>query len=150
MNCGTTNGACGCTGAETRRTTETTAQNPIQPGGQPAARRVAPQATYRPDADIAETPEAFTITADVPGATPDSVDVNVERGVLTLRAGVPARERGRVLLREYGVGAYERTFRVGEGIDVEKIGAVLKDGVLTLTLPKAERVRPRSIKVQGA
>jgi HSP20 family molecular chaperone IbpA len=153
MNCGTNGHACGCTGAESQMTeqTRTTAQTAAPSGGQtPGTSRVAP-ATFRPDVDIAETPEAFVITADVPGAKAEGVDVRVERGVLTLRAEVQPRERGgRALLREYGVGSYERTFRVGDGIDAEAISAVLKDGVLTLTLPKARSVRPRSIKVQTA
>ena len=116
------------------------------------ARRAEVGPTFRPNADIHETPEAFIVRADVPGARPEGVDVRFEDGVLTLKASVPARrfEHARTLSREYGVGDFERAFRVGEGIDTEQIKAELKDGVLTLTLPKAAAVRPRAIKVQTA
>lgn len=115
-------------------------------------RRAQVVPTFRPNADIHETPEAFIVRADVPGARPEGVDVRFEDGVLTLKASVPARkfEHARALSREYGVGDFERAFRVGEGIDTEQIKAELKDGVLTLTLPKAAAVRPRAIKVQTA
>jgi HSP20 family protein len=54
-----------------------------------------------------------------------------------------------VLLREYGIGDYRRTFRVSEQIDASRISAQYRHGVLTLRLPKAERARPRKIKVEG-
>lgn len=108
--------------------------------------------TFRPNADIYETPEAFVVRADVPGARADAIDLRYEDGVLTLKAPVAARmhEGARAVTREYGVGGFERAFRVGEGIDAQAIGAELKDGVLTLTLPKAAAVKPRSIRVQTA
>lgn len=136
MNCNTN---CGCTAAaETMTQPATTATTQ---GG----------AVYRPEIDIRETPEAYIVEADVPGATPESVDLTVDQGVLTLRAGVPGRhaEGTRRLVREYGIGSYERSFKIGEGVDVEKIGAELKEGVLTLTLPKSETTRARKIKVAG-
>lgn len=135
MSCNTN---CGCASTAETKTTSTTAAAPAG-------------ATYRPEIDIRETPEAFIVEADVPGATPESVDLTVDQGVLTLRVGVPGRspDGARRLVREYGVGSYERSFRIGEGVDTEKIGAELKDGVLTLTLPKSETTRARKIKVAG-
>ncbi len=127
-------------GSETIATSATTTNATTQSG-----------ATYRPEIDIRETAEAFIVEADVPGATPETIDLTVDQGVLTLRAGVPGRhpDGARRLVREYGVGSYERSFRVGEGVDTDKIGAELKDGVLTLTLPKSETTRARKIKVAG-
>ena len=140
MNCGT-NGHCGC------GETEAAVAKRVEA-------RTAERATtvFRPEVDIYETGDEYVLTADVPGARPDTIDLNVENGVLTLRAGVPERTPGeaRTILREYGVGAYERSFRIGEGIDTERIAAELKNGVLTLRLPKAETTRSRKIAVKTA
>ena len=135
MSC-ETNGTCGCGTAGTAT---------LEKDNQ--ARRVA---TFRPDVDIYETGDEYVVTADVPGAKPETIDLNVENGVLTLRAAVTERgpEGARPVAREYGVGAYERSFRIGEGIDTARIGAELRHGVLTLRLPKAETTRSRKITVQ--
>lgn len=115
-----------------------------------AARRE--ERTFQPQVDIIESAEGFTLTADIPGASADQIDVSFEDGVLTLRAPVPERQPSgtRWLVREYGVGAWERSFRVGEGIDPTRIGAVCRDGVLNLTVPKAEHARPRKIQVRAS
>lgn len=126
--------------------TEAVKRNEMNP-----TRTVRPERVFQPAVDIVESADRFTLTADVPGADSRSVDAHFEDGVLTLRAGVGPRqpEGTRWLVREYGVGAWERTFRIGEGIDAERIEAVCKDGVLTLTLPKAESARPRKIEVRA-
>ena len=128
MSC---NSNCGCTPA---------AETPTQT-----------TAVYRPDIDIRETPGEFLVIADVPGATPESIDLSFEQGVLTLRAGVLPRDPTGAtrVVREYGMGSYERSFRIGEGVDASRIAAELKDGVLTLHLPKAEAAMARKIKVSG-
>lgn len=114
----------------------------------PQAARAA--ATYRPQADIRETPTGFEIVADVPGTTADRVSIEVKEGVLMLHAEVPARDAaGRRLAREYGVGNYRRNFNVGDGIDTENITAKLTDGVLTIVLPKAQNRLPRKVRVQA-
>ncbi len=117
-----------------------------------ATRTVRPERVFQPAVDIVESADRFTLTADVPGADSRSIEAHFEDGVLTLRAGVSPRqpEGTRWLVREYGVGAWERTFRIGEGIDAERIEAICRDGVLTLTLPKAESARPRKIEVRGS
>jgi len=111
----------------------------------------ARRAAFRPAVDIAEGEGEFVIVADVPGATAETLDLTVDQGVLTLRAPVAARSQaGACLVAEYGVGDYERSFRLGEDIDVAKISAELKDGVLTLRLPKAESAKPRKISIRAA
>lgn len=116
-----------------------------------AVRTVRPARTFTPTVDIVESTDRFTLTADVPGADASGVEAHFEDGVLTIRAAVPPRqpESTRWLVREYGVGAWERTFRIGEGIDANRIEAVCRDGVLTLTLPKSESLRPRKIEVRS-
>ena len=105
---------------------------------------------YRPDVDILELADELTVRADVPGVRPEDIDINFEEGALTIYAKVADRPpSGPMLLREYGVGDYRRTFRVSEQIDASRISAQYGDGVLTLHLPKAEKARPRKIQVQS-
>lgn len=107
--------------------------------------------TYRPAVDVVETADSLKLMADVPGARAESIDIRVEDGVLTLRADVPARadEGTQWRLREYGVGAWERSFRLGDDVDASRIDAAYRDGVLTLTLPKAAHARARKIEVRS-
>jgi len=107
--------------------------------------------SYIPNVDILERENELLLVADVPGARADGVNIDYERGCLTLQADVAPRQdesRTNFLLQEYGVGHYSRTFQVGEGIDAHKITAEIADGVLTVHLPKAERLRPRKIEVK--
>jgi len=106
---------------------------------------------YRPAVDILETDDELTVLADVPGARPETIDVEFEEGMLTIHARVKPRrdEQAEYLLQEYGVGDFWRTFRVSEAIDSTKISAEYADGVLTLHLPKAEAAKPRKISVKG-
>lgn len=108
--------------------------------------------SYIPNVDILERKDELLLIADVPGARSDGVSIDYERGLLTLQANVAARQddsRTNYLLQEYGVGNYSRTFQVGEGIDPSKISAEIAAGVLTVHLPKAEKLRPRKIEVKA-
>ena len=107
---------------------------------------------YAPTVDILETPDELLLLADVPGARSEDIEINYERGQLTLMARVEPRqdERTNYLLREYGVGHYARTFQIGAGIDPSRIQAEVCGGVLRLHLPKAEAARSRKIRVQSA
>ncbi len=104
---------------------------------------------YTPRVDILETEEELTLYADVPGVKPEDVDVNFENGELVLYGRCAPRQQAGYLLTEYGTGDYYRTFTVSEHIDAEKISAELRQGVLTVHLPKVEAVKPRKITVKG-
>ena len=107
---------------------------------------------FMPAIDVFEQSDAIILVADVPGATPDSVNVEFERGTLTFTAAVRGRQdeaNTKFLLREYGVGHYQRTLEINEQVEADKIEAKLDNGVLTITLPKAEQVRPRKIAVKS-
>jgi len=106
--------------------------------------------TYVPAVDIIERDDELLLLADVPGAKADGIDVNFDRGELTITAQVTPRQapETRYTACEYGVGTFVRTFRIGEGIDAAKIQAELSQGVLTLHLPKAEEAKARRIAVQ--
>ena len=105
---------------------------------------------FKPGVDIRETDQGFVVLADVPGAREQDINIQYNEGTLSIAARVGARTPTdrTAILREYGVGDFERSFRIGDGVDVENISAALKDGVLTLRLPKAERAKARKISVQ--
>ncbi len=106
---------------------------------------------FRPDVDILEQPEAFVIHADMPGASEETVDVQLEKGVLTLHARlVEAPSKTRALYAEYRDGSYYREFRLSEDVDAAAVTARMKDGVLELRLPKSAAKQPRRISVQAA
>jgi HSP20 family protein len=106
--------------------------------------------SYIPAVDIYESAEALTLVADMPGVGPEDLGIDVHENKLTLRGTVAIEEeKERVLLREYGVGDYFREFTLGRAIDQSKIEATIRNGVLTLTLPKAEAIKPRKITVKS-
>ncbi len=106
--------------------------------------------TYRPRFDICETDDALLLYGDLPGVLPHDLDIQFENGELLISGQVTERHsENKQIHREYGVGNFQRSFAVNEMIDVEHISADLKDGVLVITLPKSEAVRPRKIKVQS-
>ena len=100
---------------------------------------VANDVTYLPAVDVAETESGYTILADVPGAQKDSVQVTYDEGVVTLRAQGTTRgesAQATMIHREFRAAVYERSFRVGEDVDAEKISAEISNGVLKVSLPK--------------
>jgi HSP20 family protein len=106
--------------------------------------------TFTPRIDILETEPELLLFADLPGVEQDNVDIRFENGELTLRARRTSPQADRTPLAfEYETGDYFRAFRITEQIDAEKIWAELKNGVLTLHLPKVEAVKPRKITVKG-
>jgi HSP20 family protein len=125
-----------------KRETQTMQPEPIH-GGQ----------AYIPAVDIVERPKELLLLADVPGVKPDGVNINYERGLLTVHGKVAPRQdpaATNFILQEYGVGDFYRRFEVGEGVDASRIEAELHDGVLTVHLPKAEDILPRKIAVKAS
>ncbi len=104
---------------------------------------------YVPRVDIRESETEVTLVADMPGVDENSVQVSLEGRELTLRGTfVPKAPEGYSLsYQEYESGDYERTFTLADTIDREGIRAVVRDGVLRLTLPKAKEAQPRRIPV---
>ncbi len=105
--------------------------------------------TYVPDVDIAETPEALWLWADMPGVDDRSVEVNLVDGVLSIEGRVALKEYEKLtpVYTEYNIGNYLRRFTLSEDIDAEKIKARMHDGVLELELPKSARAKPRRINI---
>jgi HSP20 family protein len=108
-----------------------------------------PARTFVPTADIYEDRDSLKVILEMPGVEKGNVDVRVEEGVLFVEGRLDlAKYRGlQPLYTEYNIGNYSRSFRLSNAIDQDKIGAELKDGVLSLTLPKAEKAKPRTIQV---
>jgi HSP20 family protein len=108
-------------------------------------------ATFVPAVDIFETKDAINLLADMPGVNAQRLQVDLREGVLTLRGEVPdAVGEGEVgVIREYETGTFLRQFTLSELIDQDRIEAKLNNGVLHLTLPRAEAAKPRQISVQG-
>lgn len=99
--------------------------------------------------DLYRSGDHYVLHADLPGIDPGSVDVNVENGTLTVQAERSARTEQDVqwLSSERFTGTFLRQLTLGEGIDEERISATYRNGVLTVTLPVAERAKPRRIDV---
>jgi HSP20 family protein len=108
-----------------------------------------PARTFVPTADIYEDRDSLKVILEMPGVEKGNVEVKVEEGVLFVEGRLDlAKYRGlQPLYTEYNIGNYSRSFRLSNAIDQDKIGAELKDGVLSLTLPKAEKAKPRTIQV---
>lgn len=107
---------------------------------------------FTPAVDIFGQDETTVILADMPGVSPDNVDVTLERQILTLRGKVTpyAPEGYRPLSAEYRVGDYVRVFTLSDEIDQSKINAEFKNGVLRLELPRSPEAKPRKISVNAA
>jgi HSP20 family protein len=92
--------------------------------------------------------ETFIAEFDLPGVKPDSIDIDVERNVLTVRAERPVLDPNREMLcAERPRGVFSRQLVLGENLDTDKIEASYGDGVLRLTIPVAERAKPRRIEI---
>jgi len=99
--------------------------------------------------DLCKIDDHYLLTADLPGVDPGSVDVDVDSGTLTISAHRTARSDDGVqwLANERFFGTYRRQLSLGEGIDASAISATYENGVLTVTIPLAERAKPRKIDV---
>jgi HSP20 family protein len=109
-----------------------------------------PARVFLPTADIYETDDALNVVLEMPGVEKNSVDIRVEDGVLKIggRLDFSKYQGLQPLYTEYNVGHYSRSFRLPSRIDQNKIAAELKDGVLSLVLPKVEEAKPRTIQVK--
>ncbi len=103
---------------------------------------------WRPAADAWETDDAVCLTLAVPGVDPEALEVNFENGSLTVSGQLPQRDaERRWVLGELPQGRFERRFSLKTPIDAEAIEARVSAGLLTLTLPKSDLVKPRKIAV---
>jgi HSP20 family protein len=108
-----------------------------------------PSRAFLPVTDIFETDQALTVVLEMPGVGTENVDVSVENDVLTIEGRIDHSKYDGLqpVYTEYNVGHYVRSFQISSKIEQSEISAELKNGVMTLVLPKAEKAKPRKIKV---
>lgn len=105
---------------------------------------------FSPAVDIFETEREISLIADMPGVNANNLTIDLREGILTLHGEVKPEKRPgeQSVYQEYPVGSYFRQFSLSEAIDQNKIDAKLKNGVLQLSLPKAQKAVPRKITVK--
>jgi HSP20 family protein len=107
---------------------------------------------FAPAVDVAETNEEYVVTAELPGAKPEDVTVELHEGVLTLRGEKKLerderKEHARYVERVFG--SFSRSFSLPQNAEGEKVQASFTNGVLTLRIPKREEAKPRTIHIQS-
>jgi HSP20 family protein len=126
-------------GVQTRETRDVATTEGTRPG-----------VLLMPPVDIFEDAQALTVLADMPGVASGQLTIDLHEGVLTITGHATAAEGANEapVLQEYQAGTFQRSFTLSEAIDQARIQAILKNGVLRLRLPKAERAKPRQITIQ--
>jgi HSP20 family protein len=114
--------------------------------------RTSPRRIFKPDVDIIEAENETLLTADLPGVDDKSLDITLEKNVLTIRGQVDSQIPAgyRLAYGEYEVGDYERAFTLSDEVDKDRIQATIKNGVLRLVLPKAAAAKARKIAIFAA
>lgn len=107
-----------------------------------------PEYYVNPPVDIYESDEGLILLADMPGVEKDGLKVSVENHILTIEGKVGEKKKVDYLIQEYEPVNYFRQFELSEEVDQNNITAELKCGVLKLTLPKAEKAKPKLIEVK--
>lgn len=111
---------------------------------------------FTPSIDVVERPDAYLISAELPGVDPSAVEISFENNTLTLRGTKQPwlqpqeNEELRVYSAERLNGTFERAVRLPEYVEGDKIEASYQHGVLTITVPKAEAARPRRIEIKAS
>ena len=115
-----------------------------------AQEQTTPMRAFLPTTDIYETEDALTVVLEMPGVDRDNIEVNVENGVLTVEGKISfgKYEGLQPIYSEYNIGPYRRSFRLSSRVDQDNIRAELRDGVVSLVLPKAAEAKPRRIEVK--
>lgn len=113
--------------------------------------RTRPVKAFIPKADIYETEQSLVIVADMPGVDENSVEISLEKNVLSLKGLLEFNppENYSLAYAEYEVGDYERNFTLSEDIDRDNIEATISEGVLRVFLPKAGPAQTRKISVKA-
>jgi len=122
----------------------------------PFERTLAPmlesQMTFAPTVDVKETKDSYVFKADVPGLKEEELDISVSGNQLVLSGKREAEERkedDRYYSYERSYGSFARSFTLPEGTNLEQVSAELKDGVLTVVVPKTEAAQPKRVSIKG-
>jgi HSP20 family molecular chaperone IbpA len=106
-------------------------------------------ATMAPVVDIFENDDEILLYADMPGVTKENITINVDNGKLEISGIRNLQTKGVVSWQEFGDVEFKRVFSVPQSIDVSRVNAELKEGVLKLQLPKSEAAKPRKIEISS-
>ncbi len=101
--------------------------------------------------NIVENEDNYTLIAEVPGITEKDIDLEIKEGRMTLKGQVEEsqeKEEKHYRMREFSRRSFERSFRIGEGVDQDHISAKLDSGVLTVVLPKKEEAKPKAVNIE--
>jgi len=106
---------------------------------------------YSPAVDIVERKDDIVVIADMPGVDEKSVDITLQKNILTIygRVEPDVPEKHTLSLSEYGIGDYQRVFTLTDEVDRERIEATVKNGVVRIVLPKADIVKTKKISVKA-
>jgi len=115
------------------------------------AEQTRPGVVFTPDVDIFENDKDITLLADMPGVAAEDITIDLNDNVLSISGEVKPFEDKKAsdIVIEFAIGRYSRQFTLSEAIDQSRIEARHEDGVLRLTLPKAEKAIPRQIAVSA-
>lgn len=107
---------------------------------------------FGPALDVEETADAYIVRANLPGVSQDDINVNIHDDVLTISAETASEasnEDSKLLIRERRFGKFSRSLRFSTNVDGDAVAASYENGVLSITLPKAEHLKPRQIPVKA-
>ena len=120
----------------------------VQKEARPAQNRELRQEYLLPDVNIFETTDGYVLEAEMPGVGKDGLEITLEGNEIAIVGHRQAEtQTGELLFRERRLADYRRVFELDPAVDTSKVSAKMEQGVLTLTLPKSERVKPRKIAV---
>ena len=114
--------------------------------------RTKPRRVFKPAVDIIERKDDTVLTADLPGVDEHTLDITLDKNVITIRGAVEQQLPAgyRLAYGEYEIGDYERAFTLSDEVDKDRIQATIRNGVLRLVLPKAAVAKTRKIAVTAA
>lgn len=104
-----------------------------------------------PKVNVTETESSFHLEAEAPGMQDKDINIEVHNGVLTIKGhkeNKSDKEKENYHIREFSSQSFERSFRLSDRVDTEKVSAHIENGILKVDLPKHEQVRPQKIEVQ--
>lgn len=104
----------------------------------------------KPAVNIIETEAGLILTADLPGAAKETLDINVDQGILTIYAPASRSMPGQAVYTEFELAPYYRQFSIPEILDLKNVKADFANGILTLNLPKGEAAKPHKIAIKSA
>lgn len=122
-----------------------------KPDAQPQQRRERLQRSIRPDVDIFEDEIGITLMADLPGVTKEGLDIQLDKETLSIdgKVQIDMPETMQAVYADVNVTRYQRSFALSSELDGDKVEASLKDGVLSLRIPKREQYQPRKIEIHN-